>query len=93
MEKVEIKETYGTEGLEKVIDLGFKNVVLGIEIAKDGLNEADLLKAPQVFENIKELVEFISSKPKLKEEIKDLDVMEGLKLVQKSYENYKALKA
>jgi hypothetical protein len=79
----------GIEDLEKSIELAAKNVILGIEIGKDGINEGDLVHVPALFENVKELIEFISSKPNLGEEIKDLDPMEGFQLVKKAYDAYK----
>lgn len=84
---------HGTEDLNKAIELASKNVILGLEIAKDGVNEADLIHLPQAFENIKELIGFIASKPNLAEEIKDLDVLEGLALVKKCYDEYKKISA
>lgn len=85
-------EKKGTESLEKCIALATKNIVLGIEIGKGGVNAEDLKHVPQVFENVKELIEFISSKPELAAEIKDLDPMEGFVLIQKAYESYKVVK-
>lgn len=85
-------EKKGTEALEKCIEIATKNIILGIEIGKDGINEADLKYVPQVFENVKELIEFISSKPELAAEIKDLDALEGFALIQKSYDSYKKVK-
>lgn len=86
------EEKKGVEALSKCIELATKNIILGIEIGKDGLNEADLKHVPQVFENVKELIEFIASKPELVAEIKDLDPMEGFVLIQKAYESYKTVK-
>lgn len=87
-----MSEQVGIENLEKCLDIAAKNLILGIEIGKDGLNEADLVKVPQLFENIKELIEFIADKPDLLKEIKDIDPMEGFKLLQRSYDHYKAIK-
>jgi len=81
----------GIEDCKKVIELASKNIVLGLEIAKDGVNEADLISLPAAFENIKELVAFIASKPNLGEEIKDIDVMEGIALVKAAYDEYKKI--
>lgn len=86
-------EKVGIEGLEKCIEIAAKNIKLGIEIAKDGLDASDMSHAPEAFANIKELVEFIASKPELAAEIKDLDPMEGFALLQKGYEAYKSVKA
>jgi len=80
-----------TENLEKVIELASKNILLGLEIAKDGVNEGDLVSLPVAFENIKELVAFVASKPNLSEEIKDIDVMEGIALLKKAYDEYKKI--
>lgn len=85
-------EKKGIENLSKCIDIATKNILLGIEIGKDGINEADMAKVPQVFENVKELIEFIASNPELAAEIKDIDPMEGFALIQKSYESYKKVK-
>jgi hypothetical protein len=82
----------GINDLEKVIELASKNILLGLEIAKNGVNEADLISLPVAFENVKELVSFIASKPNLGEEIKDIDVMEGIALVKKAYDAYKEIK-
>lgn len=87
MDKVE----QGTKDLEKCIELASKNIILGLEIAKDGVNEADLISLPAAFENIKELVSFIASKPNLGEEIKDMDVLEGIALIKKGYDEYKKI--
>jgi hypothetical protein len=86
-EKVE----QGIEDCKKVIELASKNITLGLEIAKDGVNEGDLISLPAAFENIKELVAFIASKPNLGAEIKDLDVMEGIALVKEIYDEYKQI--
>lgn len=86
------KEKKGIEGLEKCVELAAKNLILGIEIGKGGLNQDDLKHVPQIFENVKELIEFIASKPELAAEIKDLDPMEGFVLIQKAYETYKSVK-
>jgi len=86
-EKVE----HGIEDCKKVIELASKNIKLGIEIAKDGVNEADLISLPAAFENIKELIAFIASKPNLGEEIKDLDVLEGIAIVKAIYDEYKVI--
>ncbi len=81
----------GTDDLEKCISLGSKNIALGLEIAKDGVNAEDLVHLPRAFDNLKELVAFVASKPHLAEEIKDLDVLEGINLVKKGYDEYKKL--
>jgi len=86
-EKVE----QGIEDCKKVIELASKNITLGLEIAKDGVNEGDLISLPAAFENIKELVAFIASKPNLGQEIKDIDVMEGIALVKQVYDEYKQI--
>lgn len=88
----EVKTEQGINDLEKVIELASKNILLGLEIAKDGVNESDLISLPAVFENVKELVSFIASKPNLGEEIRDIDVMEGIALVKKAYDAYKEIK-
>lgn len=80
-----------TENLEKVIELASKNILLGLEIAKDGVNEGDLVSLPIAFENIKELVAFVASKPNLSEEIQDIDVLEGIALLKKAYDEYKKI--
>lgn len=85
-------EKKGTEALEKCLDLASKNIVLGIKIAEGGVDEKDLIHLPQVFANVQELVAFVASKPELAAEIKDLDPMEGILLLQKSYEKFKEVK-
>lgn len=85
-------EKIGTESLEKCMELGTKNIILGLEIAKGGINEEDIVHLPAAFKNIQELVAFIAEKPELAQEIKDLDVMEGLALVKKGYDSYKQIK-
>ena len=87
----EEKKEQGIEDCKKVIELASKNITLGLEIAKDGVNEGDLISLPAAFENIKELVAFIASKPNLGEEIKDIDVMEGIALVKQVYDEYKKI--
>ena len=82
----------GIEGLEKCIELAVKNVKLGIEIGKDGVNWEDLKHGAEVFNNLKEIVEFVSSKPELAQEIKDVDPMEGFALIQKAYKAYQEIK-
>lgn len=85
------KEEIGINDLGKVIQLGSKNIILGLEIAKGGVNGEDIVHLPQAFENIKELVSFIASKPNLAEEIKDLDVLEGIALIKQGYDEYKKI--
>ena len=86
-------EKKGTEGTKKALHLVFKNVAFGLEVKEGGLNLEDLSKAPELFENLKELIEFVASKPDLLAEIKDLDVAEGIELLKVIYDEYKALKA
>lgn len=81
----------GTEDLSKVIELASKNILLGLEIAKDGVNAEDVVHFPTAFENIKELVAFVASKPNLAEELKDIDVLEGIALIKKGYDEYKKI--
>jgi len=88
----ENKAEQGISDLSKVIELASKNILLGLEIAKDGVNEADLISLPAAFENIKELVSFVASKPNLAEEIKDIDMMEGIALIKKAYDAFKEIK-
>jgi len=85
-------EELGTGDIEKCIDLAAKNIALGLLIAKDGVNESDIAHLPVAFENLKELVAFIASKPNLADEVKDLDALEGLSLLKKCYESYKEIK-
>lgn len=85
-------EKVGTENLEKCLDLASKNIVLGLKIAKDGVNESDLMYLPEAFENVKELVAFVASKPQIADEVKDLDVAEGIALLKKAYDEYKEVK-
>jgi hypothetical protein len=87
------EEKVGIEGVEKVIDLATKNVILGIEISKEGLTLDDLKYGPEIFKNLQELVEFVQSKPELGKELKDIDPMEGFALIQKAYSAYNSIKA
>lgn len=87
-----MSEKLGTESIEKAMDLASKNIALGIKIGKDGVNEADIAHLPEAFANIKELVEFVASKPSLAAEFKDIDLSEGVKLLQKAYDEYKEVK-
>lgn len=80
---------HGVESLKKAMSLLAKNLVLGIEIGKGGLDASDVQHAPKVFENLKEIILFVSSKPELVDEIKDLDVSEGFELVAKAWEEAK----
>ena len=86
------EEKKGIEDLSKCIELAVKNVSLGKEIAKDGVGWEDVKHAAQVFANVKELVEFVQSKPELAAEIKDIDPSEGFALVQKIYAAYNEVK-
>jgi hypothetical protein len=86
------EEKIGIEGIEKCIDLGVKNAILGIEIADDGINLDDIKHGPALFNNIKELVEFVASKPELAKEFADIDPAEGFALLQKSWASYQAIK-
>jgi hypothetical protein len=83
-----VSEQIGIEGIEKCMDLGVKNALLGIEIAKGGINLDDVQHGPALFNNIKELVLFVSSKPELAKEFSDIDPAEGFKLLQKVYASY-----
>jgi hypothetical protein len=84
-------EKVGIEGLEKCIELGAKNIVLGIKIGEGGLDASDIQYAPEAFKNIQELVAFIASKPELAAQIKDLDAAEGMLLLQDAYKAYQAV--
>jgi len=86
------QDKIGISDLCVCIELAAKNIILGIEIGKDGVNASDIIHVPKLVENIKELVEFIASKPELGKEIKDLDPMEGIALIQKAYSAYKEIK-
>lgn len=86
------KEELGTKEIEKCIEIASKNIALGLLIAKDGVNEADMVHLPAAFENLKELVAFVASKPQVAAEIKDLDALEGLSILKKCYESYKEIK-
>lgn len=78
---MDLQEKVGIEDVKKAIRLAGKNIDVGIEIAKDGLNKEDLKYAPIVMANIKELVAFIASKPEVVEQIKDIDLVEGYELL------------
>ncbi len=82
----------GTESIEKCLELGAKNFALGLKIAEGGLNKDDIIYATEAFNNIKELVEFIASKPEVVAEFKDIDPIEGLALLKKVYDLYVAVK-
>lgn len=87
-----MSEKLGIDGLEKCIELGAKNYLFGKKVAEGGVNWDDLAHAQEAIANIKELVEFVQSKPKLLEEIKDVDPMEGFSLIQKVYAAYNEVK-
>jgi hypothetical protein len=87
----DVKIEQGTKDLEKVIELASKNILLGLEIARDGVGSEDVIHLPAAFENVKELVAFVASKPNLAEEIKDIDVLEGIALIKKAYDEYKKI--
>jgi hypothetical protein len=89
--ELEVKKEEGIEDLKKAMELAGKNIALGIKIGKDGLSKDDIQFAPEVFNSVKELVEFISAKPELMKEIKDLDPMEGFELLKKGYDIYKEI--
>lgn len=74
-------EKLGIEDLKVCLHIGAKNIDVGLEIAKDGINKEDLKYAPIVMANIKELIAFIASKPHVVEQIKDIDLMEGYELL------------
>jgi len=82
----------GIENLEKCIDLSVKNYKFGKKVADGGINWDDLAHAEEAIANIKEIVEFVQSKPDLLAEIKDVDPMEGFKLIQKAYAAYNEVK-
>jgi hypothetical protein len=88
-----MSEKVGIEGLEKCIDLGVKNYLFGKKVAEGGVDWSDLSHAQEAITNIKEFVEFVQSKPKLLEEIKDIDPMEGFALMQKAWNSYQQVKA
>jgi aldehyde:ferredoxin oxidoreductase len=79
----------GTEDIEKVLELAVKNIKLGQKVAEGGVNAADLAHAGELVSNVKELVEFIASKPNIAEEIKDIDFAEAVALAQKAYDGFK----
>lgn len=75
------EEKLGVEDVKKALRIAGKNIDVGIEIAKDGVNKEDLKYAPVVMANIKELIAFIGEKPELIAQIKDIDLMEGYELL------------
>lgn len=74
-------EKVGIEDVKKALKLAGKNIDVGIEIAKDGFTKEDLKYAPVVMANIKELIIFISEKPEVVAQIKDIDLIEGYELL------------
>lgn len=82
----------GIESIEKCFELAAKNIILGSKISKDGVGVEDMVFAKEAFDNIKELVEFVASKPDILEEIKDIDFAEGFSLIQKAYAKYQEVK-
>ncbi len=85
-------EGQGIEDLKKCIQLAGKNIKLGMEIAEGGLDSSDLQYAAAAFSNIKDLIEFISEKPDLLAEIKDIDAAEGFALIQEAYKAFNEIK-
>lgn len=73
----------GTEGLEKIIELVVKAVIIGKHVYADKeVNAEDIKYGNDLFALIKEVYEFVQSKPELAEEIKDIDMLEVVKLIQ-----------
>lgn len=87
--KEEVK--LGVEDVKTCLKLAAKNIDVGIEIAKDGVNKDDLKYAPFVLANIKELVAFIAAKPEVVAQIKDIDLVEGYELLLLAIQEAKAV--
>lgn len=67
--------------------------VSGIEIAKDGVNAADLPKAIELIKKFDTIVEGAKGLDKLDDEIKDIDQAELIALGSALFTTFKAIKA
>lgn len=86
-------ESLGTDSIEVAIKLLVKNAKLGVKIAEGGVDASDVKYAAEAFANIQEIIAFIGSKPEIVEQFKDIDISEGILLLQKIYEGYKEVVA
>lgn len=83
------EEKKGIESLKKLSHLIIKNIKLGVEIGKDGLNKEDIIFVKEISENVKEIVLFMQSSPDIISEFKDIDLLEGFELGQEIYQEVK----
>lgn len=90
---VKQEEIAGMPGLEKVLVLAEEGILLARDIAKDGVNMADLDEIPEVFDYVKSVIEFVGTKPNLVTEIKSINFMSGMQLAQKVKDLYTKVSA
>lgn len=83
----------GIEGLEKANELVAKALVLGKKIAQGGLDASDVQYVGELESLVKDVYEYVKSKPDLAGETKDLDFSEDIKLIQDLYNDYEEVKA
>lgn len=82
-----MSEVRGTQDIEKLGEIVAKGFVVGKKVWADKeVSLKDLVHAPEAIEFIKELVEFVASKPELVQEVKDISVTEFVALVAKGDE-------
>lgn len=73
-------EKKGIEALKKIASELDAAIELGIKIGKDGVGKEDVVHIPAVVERVKAIVALIPELKDAEEELKDLDLSEGIEL-------------
>lgn len=86
-------EQLGIDNSKKVMGLVVSAILLGAEIAKDGLTFEDIKHTPKVLDLTKTVYDFIKSKPELVKEFRDYDSSEVVTLLIAGIQAFKDAKA
>lgn len=82
-----MSEIKGTQDTQKLLEILAKGFVVGKKVWSDKeVNLKDIQHAPDAVEFVKEMIEFIASKPEIADEAKDISVVEVLALIAKTDE-------
>ncbi len=86
------EQKVGIEGSKKVLQLIAKAVVLGVEIAKDGVGVEDLQHVPELISIAQEVIAVVKSEVGVDDELKDLDAGEVIVLIQLAVKEFQEVK-
>jgi C4-type Zn-finger protein len=73
-------EKKGIEALKKIASELDAAIELGIEIGKGGVGKEDVVHIPAIVERVKAIVALIPELKEAEEELKDIDLSEGIEL-------------